>query len=94
MIVLVLSYLLGVLAALSVIVAGIYAYKAATTEVKAAWDFDPSLRPKNFQQHAFGMVIALERAMFISGSHGKKAAFWGLASGALGLLAAICAWLS
>jgi len=89
-----LSYLLGVLAAIGVIISGVYSYKAAGTEPQAAWDFDPQLRPKNFQQHAFGMVNALERAMFISGSHGKKAAFWGMASGVLGLLAAICAWLS
>jgi hypothetical protein len=84
-----LSYLLGVLAALSVIIAGVYAYKAATTEVKAAWDFDPNLQPKNFQQHAFGMVNALERFAMISGSYGKKAALWGILSGVLGILAAI-----
>jgi hypothetical protein len=44
------------------------------TEVKPSWDYDPDLRPKNFQQHAFGMVNALERAVMASGSYGKKAA--------------------
>jgi hypothetical protein len=72
-----LSYLLGVLAAIGVIISGVYSYKAAGTEPQAAWDFDPQLRPKNFQQHAFGMVNALERAMFISGSHGKKGGLLG-----------------
>jgi hypothetical protein len=68
---------LGVLAAIGVIISGVYSYKAAGTEPQAAWDFDPQLRPKNFQQHAFGMVNALERAMFISGSHGKKGGLLG-----------------
>jgi hypothetical protein len=89
-----LSYGAGVIAAICAIVAGVYAYKAATTEPKAAWDYDPELRPKNFQQHAFGMVNALERAMWISGQSGKKVAFWGMASAAFGLLAAGLAWLS
>lgn len=88
------SYVLGGLAAFAVIVAGVYAYKAATTEVKASWDYDPTLQPKNFQQHAFGMVNALERFAMISGSYAKKAAIWGIASGILGILAAMAAWHS
>jgi hypothetical protein len=89
-----LSYLLAALAVISAVTAGVYAYKASTTEPKAAWDYDPTLRPKTFQQHAFGMVNALERAMMISGSHSKKAAFWGILSGVLGILAAGSAWMS
>jgi hypothetical protein len=89
-----LSYGFGVIAALCAIVAAIYAYKAATIEPKAAWDYDPELQPKNFQQHAFGMMHALERALWISGRSGKKAAFWGVGSAVSALLAAVFAWLS
>jgi hypothetical protein len=88
------SYGLGAGAAFCAIVAGVYAYRASATEPKAAWDYDPELRPKNFEQHNFGMVNALERALWLSSQSGKKAAFWGMASAVLGLLAAIFAWMS
>jgi hypothetical protein len=89
-----LSYGFGVIAGICAIAAGIYACKAATTEPKAAWDYDPELRPRNFQQHAFGMMNALERALWISGRFGKKAAFWGVVSAVFALLAAVLAWQS
>jgi hypothetical protein len=72
-----LGYGFGALTALCAIVAGVYAYRASTPEPEAAWDYDPSFSPRNFEQHAFGMMHAIERALMLTGRLGKRAAFWG-----------------
>jgi succinate dehydrogenase/fumarate reductase cytochrome b subunit len=86
-------FLLAVLAGLAALVAVYYWYRAAAVPVKPSWEYDSSLKPKNFQQHAFGMVNALDFQQFWAGYYNKRAAVWTGISVVLTLLSIIAAWI-
>lgn len=69
------SWILGGLATVSAAIAAVCAYKAATTKAIPSWERDPELKPKNMQQHLFGMVNALDAQQFWAGRWNAKAAF-------------------
>jgi hypothetical protein len=51
-------------------------YLASKVEVKAAWDFDPTLKPRNMVEDGWGLANALERAFWISSNKNAGAAVW------------------
>jgi hypothetical protein len=83
---------LGIAAGICAVVAAIYWYKASAITPKAAWDYDPTLQPKNMKMYTFGMIHALEAANFWSGLANKKAAAWAIAAAVLTIAAAVAGW--
>jgi hypothetical protein len=89
-----LTYLFGAVAALCAIIGAFYWYKASTTPVKPAWEYDEKLQPRNLEQHLFGVTHALEAAYFWSSRSNKIAAIWTVLSGIFVLLSVIAAWFN
>jgi hypothetical protein len=70
-------------------VAAFYWYLASKVPVKAAWDYDPKLKPKNMVEDGWGLANALERAFMRSSSKNVAAAVWTAASMALSALSVV-----
>jgi hypothetical protein len=70
------SDIVAILGAVAGLIAAIYWYLASKTPVKADWDYDPKLKPKNMVEDAWGLANALERAFMISSSRNVTAAIW------------------
>lgn len=89
-----LSLAMGVAAGICAVLAGIYWYRGSAIKPTAAWDYDPTLRPKDMRMYTFGMIHALEAANFWSGEANKKAAAWAIAAALLTVGAAVTGWLA
>jgi hypothetical protein len=72
-------------------VAAFYWYRASKVPVKAAWDYDPTKKPKNMVEDAWGLANALERAFMIASDKNTTAALWTAISIGLGALAVVLA---
>jgi hypothetical protein len=79
----------GILAGVSAAIAAFHAYKASTIKPRPAWDYDPELRPRNMEEHNFGMLNALDAAQFWSSRSSKMAALWAVISAVFAIIAAI-----
>jgi hypothetical protein len=83
--------IVSLLAAASGFVAAFYWYQASKVPVKAAWDYDSRLKPKNMVEDAWGLVNALERAFMIASDKNTTAALWTAISVGLSALATVLA---
>lgn len=81
------AFLVGMFAVLCAPVTAYYWYKASEVKPMAAWDYDPSLRPRNMTEDAWGLSLATERAHMISGRLNKIAAIWAMIGAMLALVA-------
>jgi hypothetical protein len=85
--------IVSLLAAVSGFVATFYWYRASKVPVKAAWDYDSTLKPKNMIEDAWGLANALERALMIASDKNTTAALWTAISVGLSALATMLAKL-
>ena len=81
--------MVSLVSAASGFIAAFYWYRASKVPVKAAWDYDPRLKPKNMVEDAWGLANALERAFMISSDKNSTAALWTAISVGLGALAVV-----
>jgi hypothetical protein len=78
---------LEVLGAVLAMLAAVEGYRATQIQPEPAWDRDPSLKPRNMAEDAWGMVHALWSANFWSGRRARNAGLPALASAACILIA-------
>jgi hypothetical protein len=83
------SDVVALLGAAAGFIAAIFWYLASKTPVKAAWDYDPKLKPKNMVEDAWGLANALERAFMGSSDKNVTAAIWTAMSMGLSALSVI-----
>jgi hypothetical protein len=81
------AYFIGMLAVLCAPLTAYYWYKASKVEPMAAWDYDPSLRPRNMAEDAWGRAHATERAHMLSGRLNKIAAISAMIGAVLAVVA-------
>ena len=87
-----LALALGIAGGICAVIAAIYWFKGSTITPKAAWDYDPNLKPTSMNMYMFGMIHALEAANFWSGLANKKAAAWAIVAAILTIAAAVAGW--